>query len=348
MTRKIIVNISCASIILLGMVSPVMAARCWGGASFGTVQANFPGRTVNPQPGLPVGSVLDTISVNIPSRRSNTVVCDSRSVQLNVEIKGRFTPVGNNVYQTGVPGIGVRIHTNADIPYDSYNTNSRGNSYYENLETPSTNTLPQYYPPFKWFVYGGTFTLEIIKTGEISPGKVFSGTIGEVSGGGITWRRFSFSGDVVVQPTSCKVTSQSIQVPLGSVPQRSFKGVGSTTPPVNFSIPIDCSGVAKNVYMTFTDSSNVGNTGNILPLTKNSTAKGIGIQILPGDGAGDSYPIAFGPGTGGINQQLVASLGKSAEIGKINVKLRARYVQTAEKVVPGTANGVVTYTISYQ
>uniref|UniRef100_UPI003BEEFBE4 fimbrial protein n=1 Tax=Burkholderia arboris TaxID=488730 RepID=UPI003BEEFBE4 len=323
------------------------AVTCWPTSSFGTVQVNFPGATINPQPGLPVGTVLSTIVVNIPTRASNQFRCDSSTFQLSINRNGDLRPIGDSIYQTSVPGIGIRLRTIVDQA-GMVNGNSRGNVFYENLETPSTTTSASFRPPYLWSVYAGEFRLEIIKTGDIAPGRVFRATIGEVAAGTIVLRRFRLSGDVVVQPASCKVTSQSIQVPLGSVPQRNFKGPGTTTPAVNFSIPIDCSGVSKNVYMTFTDSLNPGNTGNVLPLTKNSTAKGIGIQILPDGSSGNVYPIAFGPDAGNINQQLVASLNGRSDIGKINVNLRARYIQTAEKVVPGTANGMVTYTISYQ
>ncbi|KVH61705.1 hypothetical protein WS89_13475 [Burkholderia sp. MSMB1072] len=135
---------------------------------------------------------------------------------------------------------------------------------------------------------------------------------------------------------------------MGSVPQRKFKGPGTTSDPVNFSIPIDCTGVTRNVYMTFTDNANPANTGNTLPLTRDSTARGIGIQILPDSATGISSPIAFGPESGAINQQLVASLGRQSDIGRVDVKLRARYVQTEARIVPGTANGILTYTLSYQ
>ncbi|MBM2775110.1 fimbrial protein [Burkholderia territorii] len=348
---KRLINYFCLIPLVAILWSPSIAnaAFCFGLPGFSTNVINFPGKTINPDRNAAVGTVLDTITVFLPTRWSNVVQCNTPQVAMAVTHNGNLTSLGNYIYQTNAPGIGIRIKTVVDGPAWA-NGNSRGQTYYEDLDNGATLTSDpaNFWGPFQWIAYGGTFTLEIIKTGEIQPGKVFSAEIGEVVAGGVVFRRFNLSGDVVVQYASCKVMSSSIRVPLGSVPQRKFTGPGSTSDPVNFSIPIDCTGVTRNVYMTFTDNTNPGNTGNVLPLTRDSTARGIGIQILPDSATGVSYPIAFGPESGAINQQLVATLGRQSDIGRVDVKLRARYVQTDARVVPGTANGILTYMLSYQ
>ncbi|WP_179949301.1 fimbrial protein [Burkholderia sp. MSMB1078WGS] len=348
---KRLINYFCLIPLVAVLWSPSIAhaAFCFGLPGFSTNLINFPGKTINPDRNAAVGTVLDTITVFLPTRRPNDFRCSAPQVPMDVTHNGNLKSLGNNIYQTNAPGIGIRLKTIVDAPAWQ-NGNSRGQEYYEDLDNGATLTAfpGNFWGPFQWTAYGGTFTLEIIKTGEIQPGTVFSAEIGEVAAGGVVLRRFYLSGNIVVQYASCKVMSSSIRVPLGSVPQRKFTGPGSTSNPVNFSIPIDCTGVTRNVYMTFTDNTNPGNTGNVLPLTGDSTARGIGIQILPDSATGVSYPIAFGPESGAINQQLVATLGRQSDIGRVDVKLRARYVQTEAKIVPGTANGILTYTLSYQ
>jgi type 1 fimbria pilin len=97
-----------------------------------------------------------------------------------------------------------------------------------------------------------------------------------------------------------------------------------------------------SVYTTLTDQTNPANQSNTLSLSASSTASGIGIQVLNGNTV-----ISYGPDSsvvGNPNQWLAGSTGN----GTFNIPLTARYAQTAPTVKPGTANGIATFTMSYQ
>jgi type 1 fimbria pilin len=153
---------------------------------------------------------------------------------------------------------------------------------------------------------------------------------------------------IVKSSPTCRVATPSISVPLGNVPVNRFTGVGSTSqmPSYSFTIQLNCSGgdsgATLNVYTTLTDQTDVTNQSDTLNLSAGSTARGVGIQVLNGD-----TPIRFGPDSsaaGNINQWFAGS----AANGTFNIPLKARYVQTGSSVVPGTANGIATFTMNYQ
>ncbi|WP_431222077.1 fimbrial protein [Serratia sp. L9] len=65
----------------------------------------------------------------------------------------------------------------------------------------------------------------------------------------------------------------------------------------------------------------------------NDAASGLGIQLLYND-----QPMPLGSDV---------SVGASSSGGGFTVPLKARYYQTGDKITPGTANGVLTFTMLY-
>nr|WP_232447339.1 fimbrial protein [Burkholderia ubonensis] len=137
-------------------------------------------------------------------------------------------------------------------------------------------------------------------------------------------------------------------MPLGEVPVKTFTGIGSVSPARSFDIRLNCSGgglgTSTNVYTTLTDLTNPGNRSNVLSLTRDSRATGVGIQVLNG-----STVLAYGPdsnASGNINQWKAGSVTPGT--ATFSIPLSARYVQTAGSVTPGSAAGRATFTMSYQ
>jgi type 1 fimbria pilin len=250
-----------------------------------------------------------------------------------------------NTVNTGIPGIGARFSWSGG-PF------GLGAGYLPQLTTSYVSNPAS----FKWNT--GTITFELVQTGPLQPGNYTLGTTRMV----LTDPSYSsvlvqepvyINGTttplpvVIVQHPTCNVSSPSIQVPLGSVPLKSFSGVGSTSPvQPSFNISLSCSGgdtgVMTSVYTTLTDQTNPANQSNTLSLSAGSTARGIGIQVLNGNTV-----ISYGPDSavvGNPNQWLAGSAGN----GTFNIPLTARYVQTAPTVTAGTANGLATFTMSYQ
>ncbi|WP_414693365.1 fimbrial protein [Paraburkholderia madseniana] len=90
------------------------------------------------------------------------------------------------------------------------------------------------------------------------------------------------------------------------------------------------------------DASNVSNTSSTLSLTPDSTAKGVGLQILNG-----TTPIAYGPDSPVAGKMNQWSAGMAAG-GTMNIRLTALYIRTTVPLTPGTIKGVATFTMAYQ
>jgi type 1 fimbria pilin len=96
------------------------------------------------------------------------------------------------------------------------------------------------------------------------------------------------------------------------------------------------------VLITLTDAVEASNRTTTLKTTADSTAQGIGVQILNSAGT----PVAFGPDSalpGNTNQWTVGS----SPNGTLQVPLTARYVRTGA-VNAGTVRALATFTMSYQ
>ncbi|MEB2638551.1 fimbrial protein [Burkholderia sp. BCCIQ04A] len=157
---------------------------------------------------------------------------------------------------------------------------------------------------------------------------------------------------IVVRPIAptCKVETPVIQASLGTVFGRSLEG-GATSSAVPFNIRLMCSGAGHIngmpgkalTYITLTDATNPGNRSDMLSLSSDSTATGVGIQILRSDGSVVRYG-ADSSAEGNPNQWYVGEYGN----GTVNIPLKARYAGEGGKVGPGSANGLATFTMSYQ
>jgi type 1 fimbria pilin len=249
-------------------------------------------------------------------------------------------PGSFNTYSTGIPGLGLRFSFGGgtSATYYPYTINWPAlNAPNGPYSVPSSNTL----------------YVELVKTGTITT----SGTIsGEVAGwffeNGVTKMvSIVVNGGITIKPAvpTCTVMTPTLNVPLGNnVPTSAFKGVGTTSSSSGqpFNIQLQCSGGASgavtSMYMTLTDQTNPGNVSNVLSLAAGSTATGVGIQVQNG-----GTIVGYGPDssvTGNTNQWYVGQSGN----GTVNIPLTARYVQTGAVVTPGSANGIATFTMSYQ
>lgn len=255
--------------------------------------------------------------------------------QERLYMSGYGTPT-NSVYPTSIPGVGLKISDD-------------GANYYplSGIWLPNESSLN---PILAWtLTYPLYFTL--IKTGEISTGGQLQGpvlkyTVGNP--GGQMLKEVSWSAPVNIRPTipSCVVQNPSISVPLGNVPATIFSGVGTYSSSVPLNIVLSCSGGSAgtytDVYVTITDSTNPGNRSNILSLTSDSGAKGIGIQILAG-----STVINYGPDSSEVGNTNQWSAGRINQgTSSFTIPLTARYVQTGS-IIPGEAAGIATFTMSY-
>ncbi|MFP3502971.1 fimbrial protein [Burkholderia sp. SIMBA_062] len=239
-----------------------------------------------------------------------------------------------NVYTTTVPGIGVRISV-ADILSGAYwpvsTSRLRPAVFYTQL----------------------MIKVELIKIGAITSGGSI-GYVGKIIIPDYSQRllEINMARPIAVRPVAptCKVQTPAIQASLGTVFGRSLEG-GATSSAVPFNIRLLCSGAGQIsgtpgkalTYITLTDATNPGNRSDMLSLSSDSTATGVGIQILRSDGS----IVSYGPESsaeGNPNQWYVGEYGN----GTVDIPLKARYAGEGGKVGPGSANGLATFTMSYQ
>lgn len=285
-------------------------------------------------PMLPEGKVLATGSATMSGAAAN-ISC-SPKVGNTV-----YTGIGNmesryRTFPTNVAGIGVRVGTIGE--------GGRLN-WWEDLHVYEGAQGINYLPI-------GTFRVELVKTGEITAGGSLSGDIAmmrlqDFNQTGILVR---LSGSVPIKPLvpTCKLTStdKSFDVPLGPVSQRTLME-NPASAAKSFNIQLTCSGGTQNattkMYMGMTDASSPGNTSDILTLSANSKAKGVGVRIM----RNGVTAVKFTPNAsiaGDPNQWYVGQFGNVL----VDMPFTAYFVPNGDSIVGGAANATATYTISYQ
>lgn len=301
---------------------------------FRTIVYRAPGFNLSFNPNVPNGTILFKKAIDFtPAGESGTLDCGAagRLFLFYYNVVGDW--VSKTYYQTSIPGVGMAITSwGEDWPA---------------ISKPISSPVRLQYGLKPW-----TLTITLVKTGEITTGGVITGRVGIMNTGYSLYYppilSFEIGGGIVVDPQvpTCRVNTPAIMVPLGNMPASTFTGVGTPAPSKPFNIELECSGIETgknlNVYTTLTDHTNPGNVSDTLTLAKDSTATGVGIQVLNG-----STVVKYGPDSSAIGNKNQWKAGATGN-GTFTIPLNARYIQTAPKVTPGTANGLATFTMSYQ
>lgn len=224
--------------------------------------------------------------------------------------------IGNKLFESGVKGVGIRIKVN-DVQI--------GSTFLIQSQAGSQNNSR----------YSPKIEVTLVKTGDITPGKVSMGpilTLAEYSSGAykdaLTYR-VSSGG---ITQALCEITgSASIPVEMGTAQVTDFNGKGSTLPPVDVTIPLECnSGTSVNISFDATSSHQNG----IIDLNSGSSAEGIGIQLKLKD-----IPVLF-------NHALFVA--ETTGQGKFDIPLTASYIQTDDSIKAGLASAVANFTVTYE
>ncbi len=254
---------------------------------------------------------------------------DFVSANLTVNHFGLRIPV----YRTGVLGVGVGLVAQDEgdwMPVGTGTTILRG----------------PIYPPYpSWGMRGRLF---FFVTGPIVGGALMPRTLASLKLYTDHNPHLINLGMAVVnppRPPTCSVFTPTVTLGLGTVTSREFGGVGSGAGTADTTIELLCAGgtgAQAQVWVTLTDQTQPGNLSNQLSLTTTSTARGVALQLLF-----NGTPISYGADAntvGNFNQWLAGS----TDNGTFRIPLTARYIQTATTITPGTANGIATFTLSYQ
>jgi major type 1 subunit fimbrin (pilin) len=289
-------------------------AGCTMAASPETIRVVLP--TFYVDPNIPVGGVIGGKTVS--AARLLTVMCTGSTTYRSALLGDWATPSATvpGVYETGLPGIGVKV-TDFVMP-DRY--------------VPVTNAA---LPPNQTLgLNGSDIRLLFYRTGEIVPGNFPTGIVARFSLGttaNILSLQITAGGAKI---KSCYASSPSITVPLGSHQRSVFNGVGSTSEMKSFNVELTCQGDNMPVNVSFSSSGATSSPEpGVIPLDgSEGSATGVAVKVVKGDGS----PVQFD----------TAETYHTAGETSISIPLRAGYVQTAGTITPGVANTAMTFTIT--
>lgn len=250
--------------------------------------------------------------------------------------------VTGKIFETGIPGIGARIKLRH--PFDGV----AGDSFVP-LTPPTVPFNAQLFNatpvPLRITVLEGNVTL--VKTGTIAPGpQTVDRTLFD-SRFSMIPKAFDFQLTGTVIQAQCDVSTVSDDpVKLGEWSTSAFTGPGYGTPKVDFNIVLgNCEVDPGDINVAWAHIRLDGVNGSTpiagveggFTLTTDSTAKGIGIQILRSDGI---TPVPLGRDI----PLMPISPGNTV------LDLSARFYQTGDTrdIVAGDAKGSLSFTISFQ
>ncbi|UVL43184.1 type 1 fimbrial protein [Pseudomonas sp. B21-040] len=319
-------------VLLLGLLLPHAAQA----ASTTCIYPNNPVSTVLQfnSPVTTAGSkTLNTVLQSTYSNPGLGLMSSADNVIQTATVNGPLAPGFTNVYKTNLNGIGIKFQATygwlggfSDAPFTTTfsKTGAGGGVNYVQAQLVVIG-------PIQSGILTALPSMTISYSGDCS------------NSPSVTW---SVADGTVINALTCAVSasSKNLSVPLGIVKTSEFGASGSTAGNANFSIALENCSTGINLFATFTDANNPGNTSNVLSLTNDSqTASGVGIRLLTGNGATVRFgPDSYLPGT--LNQM---TLGPSS-IGTVTLPFTASYVKTSNTITSGIANGIVTFTLSYQ
>ncbi|HKS11415.1 MAG TPA: fimbrial protein, partial [Pseudomonas sp.] len=235
-------------------------------------------------------------------------------------------PVDGRVLQTNIPGVGVFI--DLAYPYNGQATNTFTPD--NGTAIPYTGVMTQNTAinmPLRT-IYGEVM---FIKIGDIEAGphqvqgEVFQGyihTLGKV---------FDYTMTATINRAQCTLQGNPVSadpVQLGDYKVEDFKQVGTTTPDTAFHITLsnceddsDPSAIRATVHVHLDGaqgSTVIDPAQGLFSLDSNSTAGGLGIQILRSDGS--PMPLQ-------TDERV-----KTLELGTTQLDFRARFYQTDAQV----------------
>ncbi|HCI4622263.1 TPA: type 1 fimbrial protein [Klebsiella quasipneumoniae subsp. similipneumoniae] len=322
----------------------------------------------------PVGTVLYSLLANSENYKIG-LTCETNEKWV-IDVHYRFLTNPNNspimingkpVYETNVKGVGVAIREASGNNYITWE--SPFNKPFETQGSSSDRYTSHWRLPKIYY--------EFIKTGTISGSTTLQmHTVPEVvitaiattgySGLPIDMLHIKVTGNFHIHSSTCKITNTNSTVLLGEhAINNDLKGINSTTPWVNASIELsDCPefyGYYSENQISIDGNKPTGGTVTSNKIRVDITAhsgfidKSKGIFSIDNSDpqSASGVGIQLGGMSGATIQPLNLEVGYEYPLPNnaskvINIPLFARYYQVTNKITPGTANGVITYTINYQ
>lgn len=261
--------------------STVSNAFCTLSSGFSTVDISMAVGRVVVRPSDAVGTILRKATFPI-NPNGSTLRCTSRSDRIYADLTQNYpiSSLGNSIYTTNIPGIGIRLYREAENA-----TNFSGYYPYSRSLTPGTTyNLAQ-----------GYFVVEIVKTasqtgsGTLVPGRYSSYYVtGNASKPFLT--STVYGNAITIASSSCELQGNINKVvTLPTVTKSGFSGIGSTQGPQSFDLNILCNGgqnptgyEEKNLISLSFDYIQDGTNNQVLSNTAPASTKanGVGVQLL--------------------------------------------------------------------
>lgn len=257
---------------------------------------------------------------------------DGKVLQTSIEGVGAVIRLGFPLAFGGNAGINNQFFESspAVVPYSAYRTPVSPTLGYIQINIVNNRTT-------------------LVKTGPIPPGphvlngsELFAGHVSDLG------KVISFGLRGTVIQAQCSVNADPVSadpVVLGDWRAADFKGPGHTTTAVPFTLTLsDCDTDRRHTPVVMAHirldgikgSQPVGpNNNGVFSLTSDSTAQGVGIQLLGADGV---TPVA-----------LETEVPLTPVVpGDRHLPFSARFFQTDARVRPGLAKGALNFTMSYK
>jgi type 1 fimbria pilin len=294
-----------------------------------------PGSVVSISP--PTSSSMSCSFLNTsPYNTSGTMI-------IKFTVSDALAPGFADVYKTNIDGLGVRFVFNASTCNVSNSPMTNG-VLQISCDIAGPLGGPNIVVPF-------TVTTSFVVYSAVANGALTLSSIpvldqsywasDNVSKWWSQWPVYTGGATGAIKTMTCSVQTTDIAVSLPTLAARDFgAGVGAVAGKQAFQLGFTCPTSAK-VSIVIMDVSTPSNRSNVLTLSPDSTAQGIGIQLLKGDGT----PIFFGPDAVGMsveNQWLIGTSLSGVQV----LPLSAQYIRTGT-VRAGSIKALATFTMTY-
>lgn len=255
---------------------------------------------------------------------------------LQVSYNGKL----HDIFHSGIEGVGFILSLRAWDSYNDYGWVPLSHNNPTRIMTEGMKVGPTQYMEGTGRFY---------KIGEVSPGvHTFPTTrVGDFEctdrWGASSIPMYIESTTITVEATTCDVSTSNSVIDFGSLRSSDFPSVGSSTPGKRFTVTLDCD-PNVNIYAVVSDQTNKGNRTDTVTLSADSTAKGMGVQVL---NVNTGQPYMLGPDSSTPGSENMFLFQHSGSGGPQNFPVDFRYVRTGT-IEPGKANALIGITFSYQ
>lgn len=310
----------CRSVLGIGLLlfgATVWAASCKGGTKSTSITAAELA-SVKPPRDVALGSTIFTKNI------------DEGAVNISCEGTGLWFDYGyvespaqtdyNNVYETGIPGIGMRVKWFHE------------NGVYMQANRHERQIAPWTYTPVQ------KFTFELVKTGPIKTGTSRNNRVSVFYHNHLSNEIVFPSMSYTAMNSGCEVAEPIRTIRLPTVKQAAFTRPGTAIGLKTFSIDLKCDKGVKVAYRI--DGLN-SRDHTLLNSPESGMAKGVGLILVQG----------------GANSQIKQELGTRTEFKvtqttvegeALSIPLTVMYVQIDPKVEGGDVSSSATVTFFYE